>query len=251
MPTPDDATIALAERLGATAGVARVTGVAPLSPSLVAVELAADPGLVGPPGADVMVSVVEGRPVRRRYSVRAADAAAGTLTLWVGVDHEGPGVDWARGVAPGDEALVIGPRGKITVAPGADWHLFCGDLSSLAAIYRMVESLPDGATALVAVELDALEDARAPLVAGAAALRLVVVERDGRAPSDPEGLLSALATLELPAGTGHAYLFGEFHVVRALRAALADRGLGPEAVSHKAYWRAGRANADHGEPDKS
>jgi NADPH-dependent ferric siderophore reductase len=50
---------------------------------------------------------------------------------------------------------------------------------------------------------------------------------------------------------GHAYLFGEFHVMRAMQAALADRGFGPEQISHKPYWRAGISNQDHGEPDKT
>ncbi len=36
-----------------------------------------------------------------------------------------------------------------------------------------------------------------------------------------------------------------------VRDALRDRGLRDQDVSHKAYWRLGRSNADHGEPDKS
>ena len=39
--------------------------------------------------------------------------------------------------------------------------------------------------------------------------------------------------------------------MKAVRAALLDRGLGEDEVSLKAFWRAGRDNADHGEPDKS
>ncbi len=251
MPSIDDATLTLAGRLHATAAVATVVATATLSTSLVEVTLAVDHRLAGAPGNDVMVDVGRGRTLRRRYSVRRADPEASTLTLWVGVDHEGPGVDWAREVARGDQVVVIGPRGKITLDPVASWHLFCGDLSALAVFSRMIEALEPGRAALVALEVDALDDARAPSPATGVALRLALAERAGRASSDPEGLTRALATLELPDGPGHAYLFGEFHVMRALRAHLLDRGLDDSSISHKAYWRAGRANADHGEPDKS
>jgi NADPH-dependent ferric siderophore reductase len=251
VPTLDDATRALAQRLGATAEVARVVSCTPLSTSLYEVVLAGSPALVGPPGSDVMVAVgAGGATLRRRHSVRRADPTGGSLTLWIGADHDGPGVEWIRGATAGDEVVVIGPRGKITVAPGATWHLFLGDLSAVAVFSRMVESLPAGAHALVALEVDAPDDAVAVAPPGGVALRSVVAERQGRDATDPTGLLRALATLEWPGGEGHAYVFGEFHVVRALRAALVDRGLAPALISHKAYWRDGRANADHGEPDK-
>ena len=251
MASIDHATLSLAERLHATAAIATVVAIETLSTSLVEVTLRVDPHLVGAPGSDVMVDVGRGRTLRRRYSVRRADPSASTLTLWVGVDHEGPGVAWVRDVAPGDEVVAIGPRGKITLDPAASWNLFCGDLSALGAFSRMVEAIEPGRRALVALEVDALDDARSPAPPEGVDLRLVLAERAGRAPSDPAGLTRALATLELPPGPGHAFLFGEFHVVRALRALLADRGLAETAISHKAYWRAGRANADHGEPDKS
>jgi NADPH-dependent ferric siderophore reductase len=56
------------------------------------------------------------------------------------------------------------------------------------------------------------------------------------------------ADVELPAGSGHAYLLGEASVVLALREKLTARGLPPDHMSPKAYWGRGRANAGHGEP---
>jgi NADPH-dependent ferric siderophore reductase len=56
--------------------------------------------------------------------------------------------------------------------------------------------------------------------------------------------------VELPAGSGHAYLAGELGVVAAMRRTLVERGLTPEQISAKPYWRAGRANAAHGEPER-
>ena len=57
--------------------------------------------------------------------------------------------------------------------------------------------------------------------------------------------------MSYPPDLGHAYLFGEFHVMRAMQIAVVDRGLAPEQISHKPYWRYGLSNAEHGEPDKS
>jgi hypothetical protein len=45
-------------------------------------------------------------------------------------------------------------------------------------------------------------------------------------------------------------LFGEFHVMRAARDALLERGLGLDQISLKAFYRVGRANGVNGEPDK-
>ena len=54
--------------------------------------------------------------------------------------------------------------------------------------------------------------------------------------------------MELPPGSGHAYLLGEAKVVLRLREILASRGLAQDQMSPKAYWGRGRANAGHGEP---
>ncbi len=69
-------------------------------------------------------------------------------------------------------------------------------------------------------------------------------------PGDPVRLLAVVATVELPAGVGHAYVAAEAGVVRAVTRALTERGLGPEQISGKAYWRRGLPNAEHGEPTK-
>ena len=61
-------------------------------------------------------------------------------------------------VKPGDKIEGIGPRGKITTADGADWHLFVGDESALPAIFRMAESLPGGTQARVLLEIPGPED---------------------------------------------------------------------------------------------
>ena len=96
------------------------------------------------PGQDVMLLVAaEGsRPVRRRYTIRELDARARLLTLDIVLHGDGPGERWVRSARPGDRIEGIGPRGKITTSPAADWHLFVGDESALPAMFVMTEALP-------------------------------------------------------------------------------------------------------------
>jgi NADPH-dependent ferric siderophore reductase len=133
----------------------------------------------------------------------------------------------------------------------ADWHLFVGDITALGSAYRMAQSIEAPGRAIFIIEIDHLDDAlTAPFDEGIG-ITGIFVERQGRAKDDPAGLLSGLAAFAFPPDAGHAYLFGEFHVMKALRSALLDRGLDENDIHMKAFWRVGRGNQDHGEPDKS
>src|SRR5712692_985693 len=199
------------------------------------------------PGQDVMLLVgTEGvRPVRRRYTIRELDRSA-RLTLNIVRHAEGPGESWVAGSAPGDTIEGIGPRGKITTRPEADWHLFIGDESAMPAIMAMTEALPGDAEATLVIEVPDPADEQELLAP--ARTRLTWLHRLG-APAGQADLLAAEAEqVELPSGRGQAYVFGEASVVLRIREVLADRGLSAEQVSAKAYWGRGRANAGHGEP---
>ena len=217
---------------------------------LTAPELAA---LSYRPGQDVMLMVaVDGnRPLRRRYTILDLDPAQQRLTLDIVRHGEGPGEQWVRAARPGDTIEGIAPRGKIFPAPDVDWHLFAADESGLAAVFAMARSLPPGRRAIVALEVPEAADEQ-PLDAAADITVTWLHRSDGNgtiAPAgDPERLAAAVTGVRLPAGQGHAYLFGEARVVLALREVLASRGLTPEQISPKAYWGRGKANAQHGEP---
>ncbi len=254
MPTPPhQSTLDLATRLKVHAHRCTVLTRRAISPSLVEIVLhghAAD--LVGAPGNDVMVHVDDATdtPTRRRFSVRSVDEVADTFTLWISTTHEGPGARWARTAAPGDTVDIVGPRGKIPVDAVADWHLFVGDGSSLGAFYRMADSIEVPGRAIFIVETDDPADAlTAPFDEGLG-VTAIFVDRGGRAHDDATGLLSGLAAFTLPTDEGHAYLFGEFHVMRAVKTTLLDRGLRAEQISLKAFYRVGQANGANGEPSK-
>jgi NADPH-dependent ferric siderophore reductase len=200
------------------------------------------------PGQDVMLLVAaEGnRPVRRRYTIRQLDTAARMLTLDIVLHGDGPGERWVRSATPGDRIEGIGPRGKITTAAEADWHLFLTDESGLPAAFTMTESLPPGCDVTLVIEIPGVEDEQD--LPAEPATRISWLHRVGRPAGDPAALAAEAAEVELPPGAGHAYLFAEARVVSRLRETLAGRGLAAEQVSPKAYWGRGRANASHGEP---
>jgi NADPH-dependent ferric siderophore reductase len=200
------------------------------------------------PGQDVMLLVAaEGnRPVRRRYTIRRLDTAARLITLDIVLHGDGPGERWVRSAESGDKIQGIGPRGKITTSATADWHLFIGDESALAATFAMTEALPPDRPATLVLEIP--EEADEQDLAAQGTFRISWLHRIGTPAGDPSALAAKAAEIELPPGRGHAYLFAEATVVSRLREVLAERGLGQDQMSPKAYWGRGRANASHGEP---
>ena len=251
--TPHDSTVELATRLRASAQVCTVVSSSPLSSSIHEVVLRGNAAtLAGVAGHDVMVQVTSSsdRVVRRRYSVRRVEPDLDQLTLWVTTAHDGPGSGWALAALAGDDVDVIGPRGKIVLDPDADWHLFVGDVTGLAAFYRLTDSIEPPGRAIFIVEVENADDALTASFDEGIGVTGIFVDRRGRGGDDPAGLLSGLAAFAFPPDQGHAYLFGEFHVLKAVRLALLDRGLSERDLSVKSFWRSGRHNADHGEPHK-
>jgi NADPH-dependent ferric siderophore reductase len=153
------------------------------------------------------------RVVNRRYTIRKFDAVERAVTIDVSLHGTGPGTDWIAAAHTGDRIDAIGPRGKITLRPEVDWHLFVVDETGLPGALAMLEALP------------AESAATAPM-------------------------LEAVAGVDLPTGVGHAYVAAEAGVVRGVSRFLTERGLRPDQISGKAYWRRGLPNAEHGEPTK-
>jgi len=204
-------------------------------------------------GQDLMLAIPTGEggdddqeTINRRYTIRRYDAAASAVDIDAVSHGEGPGARWFAAAAPGDRLGAYGPRGKVVVSPTAAWHLFVCDESGLPATAAMLEALPAGATAIAVVEV--ANPSEQQTIDTTADVAISWVLRDDEEPGDPDRVVAALGATVLPDGPGHAYLSMEMGVVAALRSALADRGLPREAMSPKAYWRRGVANAGHGEP---
>jgi NADPH-dependent ferric siderophore reductase len=204
------------------------------------------------PGQDVMLSVPtpSGPSFRRRYTIRSFEPDVPAIAIDFVLHGDGPAAAWAASVQPGGRIEGIGPRGKITVDPHADWHLFAGDDSALPASLAMAESLPEPDSAVVILEVDGADDQQRTDAPDGRELSVHWVHRAGEDPASGAHLVAALAAVPLPSGRGHAYLAGELGVVAAMRRVLLERGMAAGQISAKPYWRAGRANAAHGEPER-
>lgn len=231
-----------------------VAEVRDLTPSMRRVRLSGE-GLAAldhRPGQDMAIAVPagDGTTVRRRYTIRALHAAESFLDLDFVLHGDGPAARWAAAAEPGVRVEAIGPRGKITVDPEAGWHLFAGDESALPGIAAMVEALAPGSSAHAVVEVDGPLDRQPLAAAEGVELEVTWLHRAGAEPGRSDLLARAVAGLETPAGRGHAYVAGEYGVVQALRQVLGDLGLPREQISPKPYWRLGRRNMPHGEPER-
>lgn len=256
MPSPD--TSALLARLGDEVSLwdLEVTSTEVLTPTMRRIRCTA-PGLETLSylaGQDFMLTVpgAGATTFRRRYTIRSFDPAAPSVDIDVVLHGDGPAAAWAASVQPGGRIEAIGPRGKVTVDPAAAWHLFAGDDSALPASLAMAESLPDPDRALVVLEVDGPDDQQQAYSADGREVPVHWLHRAGADPASAERLVGALDIIDLPSsGYGHAYLAGELGVVAKMRAALLGRGMTPEQISAKPYWRSGRANAAHGEPERA
>jgi NADPH-dependent ferric siderophore reductase len=204
------------------------------------------------PGQDLMFAVpaADGTSFRRRYTIRSVNRPTSTVDIDIVLHGDGPGSAWAAAAQPGARIEAIGPRGKVTVDAAADWHLFAGDDSALPASLAMAESLPGPEVAVVVLEVDGEADQQEATAEDGRAIPVHWVHRDGADPDSSAHLVAALDGLAFPPGHGHAYLAGELGVVADMRATLLRRGLTSEQISAKPYWRAGVANAAHGEPER-
>jgi len=242
---------ALAKRLEVLALSLEVVGTQALTPSCRRIRVGGDElGALDPlPGQDLMLSLdLDGdRTRRRRYTIRHFDADARVVDLDIALHGDGPGRQWATTAQPGDKVEAIGPRGKITLDPDADWHLFVGDDSFAPAALNMAEAVRPGQTVVLAIEVDGEGHEQPSEISATVQGPRWVLRQEGAA----DGLERALADTALPSGRGHAYVGGEHAMVGRLRDSLIVRGMDAEQVSFKPYWRRGRQNALNGEPDRS
>ncbi len=250
-------TAAVAERLGIGAYGLEIVEVVDLAPSVRRIRVGASPGysLAGftcAAGQDLMLDIMDGGEwiTRRRYTIRRFDHERHVIDIDVMLHGEGPAARWAANATPGMVMTAIGPRGKVSLDPDASWHLFIGDDTFAPATGSMLEALPAGHRGVAILEVDSSTDARAISAEFPDADTITVdfITRDGGPTAQAVALLEALQGVEMPEESRHAYVAGEFHVVRAIREALEARGLSSEEVSPKAYWRHGQANAENGEP---
>lgn len=207
--------------------------------------LFADPALGLTPPYDMQELATrlapEQMPVRRTYTVRRVDHAAGTIDVdFVTHGDEGLAGPWAAKAAPGDLVCFMGPGGMYTPDPEADWHLLAGDESALPAISAALEAMDRGARGEAYLEVAAAEDELE--LDAPDGVRVHWLHRG--APFTPEttGLVDAVVAGDWHDGDVQVFAHGERESMKSLRAHLADvRGVGRKRMSLSAYWAFGRA----------
>jgi NADPH-dependent ferric siderophore reductase len=229
----------------------QVAGVRDLTPRMRRIELT-DPSLKAftcLPGQDVALVFArdQGSAVRRRYTIRHFDPQRQLLELDFVMHGDGPGMRWAQAARPGVSIETIGPRGKITLAAGVDWHLFAGDATAVPGSLAMMEALAAEVPARAFLQVD--DPGEQQRLEGSDHDRAISWRYEAADPRDTYGIVGELAAADLPAAPAHAYLAGEVGLVQALKNVLLSRGWSPDRISAKAYWNRGRANAGHGEPE--
>ena len=122
---------------------------------------------------------------------------------------------------------------------------FTGDDAALPAIATILDALPPGARARVVLEV-ADEHEERPL-STAAQLDITWLHRAAEPGPADTALEAAVRTIELPASNGRIYVGCEAAAMRRIRAHLLhERGLDPETIVTRGYWRLGEINyTDH------
>jgi NADPH-dependent ferric siderophore reductase len=230
------------------AGLAEVVRVAPVTPLMTCITLAApqfgefgvdEPGEIvtlgwADPGEELVLPQLGWRFPRgkreqhwRNFTVRRhrAERAEIDVEFFLHGDR-GPASRWAARAAPGDRVGFAGPRTHWERNGGADWSLLVADETGLPALVAILESLPAGHRALAVVEV-ADDDERREVQTRADA-ELHWLSRRGR-------LAEAVRELRLPAGRGHVWGGGESQAMRAVRD-LVRRRRGVATTQVLGYW---------------
>jgi NADPH-dependent ferric siderophore reductase len=181
----------------------------------------------------LILESAEGEPVMRDYTPRHYDQAKQELTIEFSLHGDGPAANWAAQAAPGQRAVIGGPRGSFIIPLDYDWYLLAGDETALPAIARRLEELPAGTVATVIVHVNDAHDRRTFTSSAAYTVEWV---------ASTEALIDSVRGLYFPPGDSYAWCAGEARAMAALRRILVEeKGLDRHAVRAAAYWKQGAA----------
>ena len=232
-----------------------VVSVAKLTPRLVSVLVrgdALDGFRIEAPTAHVKVFLpADGQedPAVRTYTPVRFDEASRTLELQFVLHGTGPASEWAERAGPGDKLEVAGPGGRFVLDETATHWWLAADESAIPAVATLLEALPATATADVHIEVaDATDE-----IAFDSQAKTTVSWHHRRSPGAFGAELDEAArAADIPAGA-RIWVACEAAAMRGIRRYFRnDRGLPPDSMVTRGYWRLGEANHpdhDYGDDD--
>ncbi|MFD1198512.1 DUF2218 domain-containing protein [Brucella gallinifaecis] len=196
----------------------------------------------------------EAQIVARVYTIRRIDVDAGWVDIDMvvhGDDCDAPGSGWAMSVKAGDIVGMTGPGGG-DAAHDANWYLLAGDETALPAIGRILERLPQGAKAVVRVEIDSAAEEQ--LIQSKADVDLQWLHRNGEEAGTTTLLQDAVRAVDLPDSEEKIFVWAgcEFNAFRTIRTYMRkERNVPKDKQLIVAYWRRGKDgdNARRGSDD--
>lgn len=191
------------------------------------------------------------RPLSREYTVRRWDAEAGELDVDFVQHGIGVGTTWAYRAQAGDRIHFYGPSSSRALPEDADWLLVAGDDTTIPAIARLLDELPDAARAQVFIEV--AEESHRLELRELPGVEVTWLVRGGSEAGTTIHLVGAVKNMAWWDGRPFAWLAGERTAVRDLRRHLVeDRGVPKPDIDFTGYWRRGEVvalEADAAVPD--
>jgi NADPH-dependent ferric siderophore reductase len=191
----------------------------------------------------------EARPSVRTYTPRRFDAATGTLEIQFVLHGAGPASEWAERASAGDKLAIAGPGGRFVMDTDAERWWIAGDESAIPAVATLLEALPASAVAEVHLEVADADDE----VEFASQAKTEITWHHRRTPNAFGAELDEAARGAAIADGTKVWVACEAAAMRGIRRYFRnDRGLPPDSMVTRGYWRLGEANHpdhDYGDDD--
>jgi len=182
------------------------------------------------------------RPLSRVYTVRRWDPEPGELDVDFVKHGTGVGTTWAYRARVGDRIHLVGPSSSRALPHDVDWLLAAGDATTIPAIGRLLDELPEGARAQVFIEV--AEEACRQELRELPGVEVTWLVRDGAEAGTTTLLVDAVRNCRWWDGTPFAWIAGEQRAVRDIRRHLVeDRGVPKADIESAGYWRRGEVVA--------
>ena len=184
------------------------------------------------------------RPTMRTYTPRRFDAQQRELDIEFVLHGAGVASDWAASAEVGDRLTIFGPGGRYEPQARSGVFVVVVDETAMPAAGTVIESLPAGTRIIAICEVEDPSDERPLSQTVEVAPRWL---HRSTHHGEPSALLST-AVAELPPEIDADWFVAcEATAVRAVRRhLLEDRGVDPERVQTRGYWRRGQSDyPDH------